>query len=957
MSDENTQIPVDPEEHNSQEQDTTGIPLDISKNDVPIAIEDIMHTAYLQYSVSANVGRAIPDVRDGMKPGSRRILYAMRQRGLSKSSPYTKSAKVVGEVIGNYHPHGDSAVYDTMVRMAQDFSMRCPLIDGQGNFGSIDGDAAAAYRYTECRMERLAEELLADLEKDTVDMRPTFDEKDVEPSVLPARFPNLLVNGAQGIGVGMATNIPPHNLGEVIDATVAIIDNPRISIRELMRYVPGPDFPTGGIIQGLRSIIKLYETGRGSVRVRGKASLEEKNGREKIIISEMPYGVNKENMVLKMADLVNEGRIQGISSIEDLSSSRTGIKIEIEIKRGVIGNVILNQLYAMTPLETVIGCQFLVVDRNRPRTLNLKQILEAYIDHREEVVTRRCRFELRKAEEREHIVQGLMIAQANIDAVVRIIRESSNREEASRRLMERFTLSERQTKAILEMRLYQLTNLAVDELQNEHNELQNQISRLKEILSSRSNIMQVVKEELLEVKAKYADPRRTLIIPGERDIDPEDLLAREICVIPVTASGYIKRVSASLYEAQNRGGKGFRGIRTKDDDYVNILLTCCTHDRILFFTNKGLMYNLKAYEIPDSAKDSAGKALVNLLELTEGEKIRAMIPVATVDDPERYVIMATRNGIIKKTALQAFRHLRKRGIIAINLDENDDLIDVQLTDGTQDILLSAANGMACRFNERDVRSTGRATAGVRGMNLRDSEGNLVSEIVSMSVISNPDDEVLVISANGMGKRTPIGYAGPVPGEPADQDSDDSTNGQDSDEPADTDDSNSDNAQNGSGSSNRRYRRTRRGGKGVVSMKLREGDRLVASMLVPADSQQELILMSVQGLTVRLRVEDVRQTGRSAYGVIVMRLAEDDQVATATIVDELSDEEIAANQAKADEEADFAAREAQFAAHLEEFSQANRDQDDQEENQEDAAQETSPADEKSENGSTVTPGND
>ncbi|NLF92846.1 MAG: hypothetical protein GX564_03075, partial [Oligosphaeraceae bacterium] len=547
-----------------------------------------------------------------------------------------------------------------------------------------------------------------------------------------------------------------------------------------------------------------------------------------------------------------------------------------------------------------------------------------------EVVTRRCRFELRKAEERDHIVQGLLIAQANIDAVVRIIRESANREDAARRLMEHFPLSERQTKAILEMRLYQLTNLAVDELQQEHSELQNLISRLKDILSSRSKIMQVVKDELLEVKAKYADPRRTLIIPGERDLDQEDLIARDICVIPVTASGYIKRVSASLYEAQNRGGKGFKGIRTKNEDYVKMLLTCCTHDRILFFTNKGLMYNLKAYEIPDSAKDSAGKALVNLLELTEGEQIRAMIPVVTLDDPERYVVMATRNGVIKKTALQAFRHLHKRGIIAINLDENDDLIDTQLTDGTQDILLSAANGMACRFNERDVRSTGRATAGVRGMNLRDSEGNLVSEIVSMSVISNPDDEVLVISAKGMGKRTPIGYAGPVPGESAGQDSDDSpgsADSADSAEPADTEDSSSsDNNREGSDSSSRRYRRTRRGGKGVVSMKLREGDRLVASMLVPADSRQELILMSVQGLTVRLRVEDVRQTGRSAYGVIVMRVADSDQVATATIVDELSDEEIAANQAKADEEADFAAREAKFAAHLEELSQANRDQE-------------------------------
>ncbi len=457
MSDENSNLPAD-SEFDSQS---------IAKNDIPYAIEDIMHTAYLQYSVSANVGRAIPDVRDGLKPGNRRILYAMRQRGFVKNSPYTKCAKVVGEVIGNYHPHGDDAVYDTMVRMAQDFSMRCPLIDGQGNFGSIDGDSPAAYRYTECRMERLAEELLADLEKETVDMRPTFDEKDVEPSVLPARFPNLLVNGAQGIGVGMATNIPPHNLGEVIDGTIAVIDNPRISIRELMRHIPGPDYPTGGTIQGLRSIISLYETGRGSVRLRGKAEIEENKGREKIIISEIPYAVNKENMVMKIAELVSEGRISGISALEDLSSSRVGIRIEVEIKRGHVANVVLNQLYSMTQLESVSGAQFLVVDRNRPRTMNLKQILEAYIDHREEVVTRRCLFELRKAEERAHIVAGLLIAQANINEVVQTIREAANREEAAARLMQRFELSERQTKAILEMRLYQLTSLAVDELQAE----------------------------------------------------------------------------------------------------------------------------------------------------------------------------------------------------------------------------------------------------------------------------------------------------------------------------------------------------------------------------------------------------------------------------------------------------------------------------------------------------------
>ena len=918
MSDENTNLPNDPE--------NTAVP--IGKNDVPYPIEDIMHTAYLQYSVSANVGRAIPDVRDGMKPGSRRILYAMRQRGFGKSSPYTKCAKVVGEVIGNYHPHGDSAVYETMVRMAQDFSMRCPLIDGQGNFGSIDGDSAAAYRYTECRMERLAEELLADLEKDTVDMRPTFDEKDLEPSVLPARFPNLLVNGAQGIGVGMATNIPTHNLGEVIDATIAVIDNPRITIRELMRIIPGPDYPTGGIIQGIRSIISLYETGRGSVRLRGKATIEEKNGREKITISEIPYGVNKENMVLKIAELVNDGKIPGISALEDLSSSRAGIKIEIEIKRGFIGNVVLNQLYAMTPLESVWGAQLLVVDRNRPRTMNLKQILEAYIDHREEVITRRCRFELRKAEERDHIVQGLLIAQANITEVVNIIREAANREEAAQRLMERFLLSERQTKAILEMRLYQLTNLAVDELQNEHATLLQEIDRLKDILSSRLKIMDVVKTELLEVRSKYADPRRTMIVPGEHEIDLEDLIARDICVIPLSATGYIKRVPASLYEAQNRGGKGVRGMKTKEEDYVDLLLTCCTHDIILFFTNKGQMRWLKAYEIPEGARDSQGKALINLLDLAEGERVRAMIPVETMDQPDCYVVMATRNGIVKKTPLSAFKNLRRRGIIAINLEEGNDLIDAKLTDGTQDILLSAANGMACRFCESDIRSTGRNSIGVRGMQLRDKNGELVSELVAMAVV-NPDDELLVISAQGMGKRTPIGSADPTPISTNDSSADDDNS--DSDIDIEEDEA-SETLENGDAetsapeeSSSRRYRRTRRGAKGVISMKLREGDSVVAALQVPANSNQELILISVEGQTVRLRVQDVRQTGRAAYGVIVMRLSEGDRVATATIVDELSEEEIAANQAKEEENADMAALEAEFLANIQAQSDENTEE--------------------------------
>ena len=549
---------------------------DIRKNDIPFAIEDIMHNAYLQYSLSVNVGRAIPAVRDGMKPGNRRILFAMRELGLSKSHPYTKCAKVVGQVIGNYHPHGDVAVYDTLVRMAQDFAMRYTLVDGQGNFGSIDGDSAAAYRYTECRMERLAEELLADIDRDTVDMHPTFDEKTMEPSVLPSRFPNLLVNGTTGIGVGMATNIPPHNLGEVIDATVAIIDNPRVTIRELMQHVPGPDFPTGAMIMGLKPIVDLYETGRGSIRIRGKASVEEEDGRERIIITEIPYALNKETLVTKIAEHVNEKRITGISGIADESSSRVGIRIVIDVKRGAMASIVLNQLYSMTQLETVFAAQFLVVDKNRPKTMNLKQILEAYIDHRLEVVTRRTKVELKKAADRDHIVQGLLIAQGNIDEVVKIIKESRDRGAAGQALMARFGLSQLQVNAILEMRLHQLTNLAVEDLTNEHNELQKQITYYKELLASRILLMGVVKHELLEVRAKYADRRRTQILPAEREIGMEDLIARDICVIPISATGYIKRVSASVYEAQNRGGKGVRGMKTKDADYVDMLLTCCT---------------------------------------------------------------------------------------------------------------------------------------------------------------------------------------------------------------------------------------------------------------------------------------------------------------------------------------------------------------------------------------------
>ena len=875
---------------------------DIRKNDIPFAIEEIMHNAYLQYSLSVNVGRAIPDVRDGLKPGNRRILYSMRQLGLSKSHSYTKCAKVVGDVIGNYHPHGDNAVYDTLVRMAQDFSMRCPLVDGQGNFGSIDGDSAAAYRYTECRMERLAEELLADIDRDTVDMSPTFDEKNMEPTVLPARFPNLLVNGTTGIGVGMATNIPPHNLGEVIDATVAIIDNPRVTIRELMQHLPGPDFPTGASIVGISSLVSIYETGRGSVRIRGRATIEEEDGKERIIVTEIPYALNKETLVTKIAELVNEKRLTGISGISDESSSRTGIRIVIDVKRGAMGSIVLNQLYALTQLETTFPVQFLVVDKNRPKTLNLKQLLEAYIDHRVEVITRRTKFELKKAEARDHIIQGLLIAQANIDEVVRIIKASKNKEEAGNALIARFDLSQLQANAILDMRLHQLTNLSVGELEAEHDELQKQITWFKELLASRPLLMGVVKQELLDIRVKYADRRRTNIMPGEREIGMEDLIPREICVIPVSATGYIKRVAANVYEAQNRGGKGVRGMKTKDADYVDMLLTCCSHDTIMFFTNKGLMHWLKAYDIPEGSRDSQGKALINLLQLQEGERVRAMIPVTQVDIEGQFIVMATKNGTVKKTELRAFKNMRRKGIIAINLEEGDDLIDAKLTDGNQQILISSAHGMACRFSETELRTLGRDTTGVRGMELRGDDDKPVSEIVAMTIV-HPENELLVVTAKGIGKRSPLGTGVATVDAEEKEEADSGSSVGEADsvtaEGAAVD------AEGTSVAAPRTvkggYRLTRRGAKGVTSIKLREGDRVVAAIQVKPGAGEEIIMTSVQGQMVRTRVEEIRLTGRSSYGVIAMRLEGKDLVSSVSLVDQLSAEEIAANQAKLDEE--------------------------------------------------------
>ncbi len=823
----------------------------MTERDIPAGIEDLMHDAYLQYSLSVNVGRAIPDVRDGLKPVHRRILYAMRELGLTKSHSYSKCAKVVGAVIGNYHPHGDQAAYDTLVRLAQGFAMRHTLVDGQGNFGSIDGDSAAAYRYTECRLERLAEELLADMDRDTVDTRLTFDEENEEPVVLPAGFPNLLVNGSTGIGVGMATNIPPHNLGEVIDGTVALIDDPMATVRELMQHVRGPDFPTGAAIMGINPIIELYETGHGVIKIRGKATIEETNERERIIITEIPYGVNKARLITEIANRVQDKRIPGISNINDESSSRVGIRIVVDVKRNAMGNVVLNQLFKMTTLETTVGCQFLVINRNKPETMNLRQVLQAYIDHRLEVVTRRARFDLNKAEARAHVLAGLLIAVQNIDEVVHIIRDSQTREEAGERLMGRFDLSERQTAAILDMRLHQLTGLATEQIQSEYDELQEKIAYLKQLLSDRRMRMDVIKEELLEVKRKYADDRRTEILPSEKELNIEDLIAREICVVTISATGYIKRVPAETYRTQGRGGVGIIGMQTKDEDHVEHLVTACSHDYILFFTNKGQMHWLKVYEIPEGARVGRGKAMVNLIALESDEFVRAIIAVDQVDVADRYVVMATANGIVKKTDLQQFKHLRRKGIRAIILDEDDDLIDARLTDGEQQILLSSQHGMAVRFRESDCRAMGRASHGVRGMELRDKNKKITNQLVSMTVV-DPEADLLVVTAKGMGKRTRLGTG------IAELDQD-IIGG---------------------------YRLTKRGGKGVISIRLAEDDYVVAALQVTEGD--ELLLSSVKGQVVRIGTDEIRPIGRNSKGVRIMRLRPKDEISSVSKVEELEE---------------------------------------------------------------------
>ncbi len=831
---------------------------DLGTRDFQVNIEDIMHTAYLQYSLSVNVGRAIPDVRDGLKPVNRRILYAMRQLGLGKSHATVKCARVVGEVMGKYHPHGDAAIYDALVRLAQDFSMRNPLIEGQGNFGNIDGDPAAASRYTECRMERLAEELLADIDKDTVNMIPNFDESETEPEVLPARYPQLLVNGTTGIGVGMATSIPPHNLGEVIDATICLLDNPKATVDELMEYLPGPDFPTGAIIRGRYSMRQFYQTGHGSIKIRAKADIIEKDGREQIIVSEIPYAICKEQLVKKIAELVNDKRITGISGLRDESSKRTGMRIVIEIKRGAMGSVVLNQLFAHTMLETTIGCTMLVVDHNRPRTMNLVQVLQAYIDHRLEVIVRRTLFELKKAQARAHILEGLMKALANINDVVQIIRESRSRQDAAANLIARFEFTQIQVDAILDMRLHQLTGLAIETLTAEYEELKKRIEYLTALAASREMQLGVIKDELKEIREKYADPRRTEITIDDTDLNIADLIPRHSCVITVSNTGYIKRVPADTYRTQHRGGKGIIGMETKEEDHVEHLFNADSHDIIFFFTDRGFMYWLNVYEIPEGSRTGKGRAITNMIKVEPGEKICAMLTVRQeeFDDPNKYIVMASRRGFIKKSELALFKNLRRVGLRALVIEEDDDLIGAGISENGNEILLSTKFGMACLFDQDDdqIRPMGRTARGVTGMRFKIEGDSVVSlEIIREHLYEEPAEdeegeevevevdvdeempvvgsgpEVLVVTDGGMGKRSYVST----------------------------------------------YRKTKRGAKGVVNIKLREGETVLS--VVQITEADEILLTTERGQLVRIPAHEIRRVGRASYGVRIMNLNSGDRI--------------------------------------------------------------------------------
>ena len=787
-----------------------------------------MQTSFLEYSMSVIVARALPDVRDGLKPVHRRILYAMNESGYTPSRPHMKSARTVGDVIGKYHPHGDSAVYDTMVRLAQPFSMRVPLIDGHGNFGSIDGDGAAAMRYTEARLDKAAMELLSDLDKETVDFQPNYDESLEEPVVLPARFPNLLVNGSQGIAVGMATNIPPHNLGETIDATCLMLDNPDVTTEELMKALPGPDFPTGGIIMGKKGIRDAYETGRGSLTVRAKCKVEEgKNGRSSIVVTEIPYQVNRQRLLEKLGELVREKKLPEISNIHD-GADRHGIDIIIDLKKDAIPQVVLNKLYKHTQLQVGFGVIMLSLVDGAPRVLSLKEMLHYYIAHQEEVIVRRTRYELAKAEERAHILEGLIIALDNIDEVIHIIRSSQTDKEAAERMTERFGLTDKQTAAILEMRLRRLTGLEHQKIEDELKELLEKIAYFKRVLSDDQLVHDIIKEELSEVKKKFGSPRRTLLSEAAKDLDVEDLIAEESMVVTMTKAGYVKRLPVATYRQQKRGGKGMQGVNLKDNDYVEHLFVASTHAYMLFFSTAGKVYRLKVYELPEASRHARGTAIVNLLPLAKGETISAVI--ATKDFPaDEFLMFATSHGMVKKTSMELYDRTRRDGLIAINLKDNDELISVKRVAPGEKVIMVSSAGKAIKWDEGEVRGMGRDTMGVRGMNVPP-----IARVLGME-IAKPGTELFVITEKGFGKRTPVSD----------------------------------------------YPDHHRGGQGVFTITMTEKKGLLAAMKIVAPDE-EIMIMSEEGVVVRTPVSGISELGRSTQGVCVMKVGDGDRVTAVAI---------------------------------------------------------------------------
>ncbi|QOY37394.1 DNA gyrase subunit A [Anaerobacillus isosaccharinicus] len=815
-----------------------------------INISHEMKTSFMDYAMSVIVSRALPDVRDGLKPVHRRILYAMNELGMTSDKAYKKSARIVGEVIGKYHPHGDSAVYETMVRMAQDFSYRYMLVDGHGNFGSVDGDSAAAMRYTEARMSKISMELVRDINKDTIDYQDNYDGSEREPKVLPARFPNLLVNGASGIAVGMATNIPPHQLGEVIDGVLAVSHNPDITLPELMEVIPGPDFPTGAEIVGISGIRRAYQTGRGSIVLRAKASIEEMSGgKQRIVVSEIPYQVNKARLIEKIAELVREKKIDGITDLRD-ESDRTGMRIAIELRRDVNANVLLNNLYKQTAMQTSFGINLLALVDGQPKVLNLKECLEYYLEHQKVVIKRRTAFELRKAEARAHILEGLRIALDHLDAVIALIRASQTTDIARTGLMEQFSLSFEQAQAILEMRLQRLTGLERDKIENEYAELVARIAELKAILADEEKVLEIIRQELLEVKERFNDERKTIISIDEDSFEDEDLIPRTNIIITLTHNGYIKRLPISTYRSQKRGGRGIQGMGTNDDDFVEHLFTTCTHHTLLFFTNKGKVYRLKGYEIPELGRTAKGIPIINLLQIEPGEYISTVIPIEEFNN--NYLIFMTKHGITKRTELSSFANIRKGGLFAINLRDDDELHGVRLTDGDKEIIIGTKKGMAIHFHESDVRLMGRTAGGVRGISLSKDD-----QVVGMDIVEEGFD-VLTVTEKGYGKKTPI----------------------------------------------EEYRIQNRGGKGIRTCNITDKNGSVVSLRIVSD-EHDLMIISVNGVIIRLHVQDISRTGRNTQGVRLIRIGEGEGVATVAKVDidedaieaelEGQDEEIVENQ--------------------------------------------------------------